>query len=53
MGPHVAILIVLCVANVEICRFWTEKWTKVPSLSFSITHVLSMKKKIKTKKTKK
>jgi hypothetical protein len=38
---------VLCVADVKICQFWTKKWMDVPFLSFSVVYVLLMKK-IKT-----
>jgi hypothetical protein len=41
---RVAILMVLCVANVKIRQFWMEKLTDVLFLSFSTTQVSPMKK---------
>jgi hypothetical protein len=42
--PRVTILMVSCVANVEIHQFWAEKWTEVPFPSFLIAQVPPMKK---------
>jgi hypothetical protein len=39
------------VADVKIRQFWTEKWIKVPFLSFRIAQVPRMKK-MKTERTK-
>jgi hypothetical protein len=41
---RVAILMVLCVANVKIRQFWMEKLTDVLFLSFSTTQISPMKK---------
>jgi hypothetical protein len=40
------------VTDLKIHQFWKEKLTKLPFLSFPISHVPPMKKKMKTKGTK-